>query len=131
MLAHVTPVPFEALDNPRIIRVTRPVARIHHNVRRGKFMLMQSERLADQPLDTVATYGVADSPRSNGQTQASQASSTGTSEDGEQGIGGTFRVTINAIEFGLVMETLRRSERPGECLQAGSVIERQSEATTP
>lgn len=93
----------EALDDARIIRVARPVACVDYDVRSGQVMLVKPKRFSDQPLDMVAPHGIANGAGGNGQSQARRRSRSGACEHGEQGIGRTLRVTVNAIKIGLVM----------------------------
>jgi hypothetical protein len=105
------------LDDAGIIRVARSSARVDHDIRGGQVMLVVPKRFSYQSLDMVTPDRVSHDAGAYCQSQARLRTGTGACENGEQAIGRTFRVTVNAVEFGLVMETLRRSERPGECVQ--------------
>lgn len=117
MFAHVLPVPFEAAHDAGIIRVTRTGARIYDDVRDRQVMLMLPERFPDQPFDAVSGDRIADDSCRDRQPQSCHRPRRRTGEHSKLSVGGAFRVTINAIKIRFVMKTLRRSERPGDCLQ--------------
>ena len=108
---------FQAANDRGIVGIACAVARIDDDIHRGKFMLMQPKRLAYQALDAVSPNCAADDARSNGQPQSRLRSLVGTDENRELGIGKPSRILVDAIEVRFIVETLRRSERPGGCLQ--------------
>ena len=75
-------------------------------------MLMLPKRFANQAFDAVTPHGVADDARGDRKSKTGLASTVGSCKDGEQIIGGAARLTIDAIEFGFLPETLCRIERP-------------------
>jgi hypothetical protein len=88
-------------------------------------MLVMSERFANQTLQVIAPHGTADDACRNRKSQTSMRDIIATNENGEQRIGETSRILIDAVEVRFVMESLRRSERPGESLQVtrGKAVE--------
>jgi hypothetical protein len=114
---HRTPVFFEATHDGCVVRVARPRACVDHDIDRRQFMLVLSKRFANEPLDAIASHGVADDPRGDRESEARDAAVIAAREDRKRAVGGAARVTIHAIEFGFGLETLRRFERPGGCLQ--------------
>ena len=109
---------FETAKDRGIIRIARTGTCIDDDVDGGQLMLMQAERLSDQALDAIAVYGSANDAGSHGKSKAGLRSRVGTNKDGEEGIGKPARIFVDAIEVRFVVETLRRSERPGRCLQS-------------
>jgi hypothetical protein len=108
---------FEAARDRGIVRVARTGTCIDDDVDGGQLMLMQAKRFSDQTLDAIATYGSTDDAGSHGKSKSSLRSLIGTNEDRERGIGKPSRIFVDAIEVRFIVETLRRSERPGGCLQ--------------
>lgn len=108
---------FEAADHAGIVGVACAGACIDHDVDSGQFMLVKPERLPDQALYAVAPDRAADDAGGNRQTKTGSGSAAGADKDRKQRIGKTSRILVDAVEIRFVMKTLRRGERPGECLQ--------------
>ena len=108
---------FETADHSGVVCVAGAEACVDDDVDCGKFMLMQPKRLPDQALDTVAANRPTDDFRSDRQAEACLGSAVGADKDREHGIGKSSRIFVDAIEVRFVMETLRRSKRPGGCVQ--------------
>lgn len=108
---------FEAAQDRRVVGIACTVACVDDDVEGGKIMLMQPERFPDQTLDAIASHGAADDACCDRQSEPGSRSAVRPDEDGEQRIGETFRILVDAIEVRFVMKTLRRGERPGGCLQ--------------
>lgn len=109
----------QAAHDARIVGIAGGATRVDDDVHGRQFMLMVSKRFSDQPFEPVAPNRVADDARGNRQTQTCNRPVVGANENGEEGIGEAPRILIDAIEIRFVMKTLRRGERPGDCLQAG------------
>lgn len=108
---------FQAAHHGLIVRIAGTCACIDDDVDSGQLMLVKPERLPDQALDTVASHSVADHSCGDRQAEPRRGCIIGTDEDRELTIGETSRIFVDAIEIRFVMEALRRSERPGGCLQ--------------
>ena len=80
-------------------------------------MLMQTKRLAHKAFDPVTTNGSANDAGGDRKPKSSLRSLVGANKDRELRIGKPSRIFVDAIEVRFVVETLRRSERPGGCLQ--------------
>jgi hypothetical protein len=110
-------MPFETAYDARIVGITSTGAGIDDDVDGGQLMVVMSKRFANQSLQLVASNGAADDAGCNRQSQARLSTTIGSNEDCEKRIGETSRILIDAVEVRFVMETLRRSKRPGERLQ--------------
>jgi hypothetical protein len=100
-----------------VVGVASTGAGVDDDVDGGQFMVVMSKRFANQPLQMVASNRTTDDAGRDRQSQSSTGTTVGANEDCEQSIGETSRILVDAIEVRFVMETLRRSERPGERLQ--------------
>lgn len=110
---------FEAAHDTGVVSIARGAARIDDDVDGGQLMLMMSKRFPDQPLEPVTSNCVADDAAGDRQSEPCARAVVGADENGKESIGETSRILIDAIEIRFVMKTLRRSKRPGGCLQAG------------
>lgn len=110
---------FQTAHNARTVRVACGASRIDDDVDGGQLMLMVSKRFPDQSLEPVAANCIADDAGGNRQSEPRGRTAIGTNKNGKESIGKTSRILVDAIEIRFVMKTLRRSERPGECLQVG------------
>jgi hypothetical protein len=116
-LTHGAPMLLEAAHDRRVVRIASTGAGVDDDVDGRQLMAMVSKRFANQPLQVIAPDRTTDDAGCNGQSQSSTGTAIGANEDCEQSIGETSRILGDAIEVRFVMETLRRSERPGERLQ--------------
>jgi len=82
-------------------------------------MLMLAKGFAYQAFDMITAHRVADDARRNGKTESRLAAAIVACEDGEEIIGETACVAIDAIEFGFLPKALCRFERPRVGLQVG------------
>lgn len=110
-------MPFEAAHDRCIVSVAGACASVDNDVDGGQLMLVKSKRFADQSFQVIASDGATDDTGRNRQPQAGLRAFIATNENGEQRIGKPSRILVDAVEIRFVMETLRRSKRPGESLQ--------------
>lgn len=100
-----------------VVGVPCPGSRIHDDVHGREFVLMQPEGFSDETFDPITPHCAADDARRDGQAEPGDWPLVRSNENSEQGIGKPSRIFVDAIEVRFVVETLRRSERPGGCLQ--------------
>ena len=100
-----------------VVGITGARAGVDDDVDGRQLMLVMSKRFANQALQVIALDRTTDDAGCNGESQSSSGTAIGANEDREQSIGEPSCVLIDAIEVRFVMETLRRSKRPGEGLQ--------------
>lgn len=108
---------FETAKNRRILRIARTGTCIDDDVDGGQLMLMQAKGFPNEALDAVTTHGSANDAGCDGKSKSSLRPLIGAHEDRERSIGKPSRIFVDAIEVRFIVETLRRSERPGGCLQ--------------
>ena len=116
-MAHRPPMPFETACDRCVVGVAGPRSGVDDDVDGRQVMLVVSKRFANQALQVIATDRTTDDAGCNGKSQSGTGTAIGANEDCEQGIGETTRILVDAIEVRFVMETLRRSKRPGDGLQ--------------
>jgi hypothetical protein len=103
---------FEAAHDRSIVRIARTGARIDDEIHCGQFMLMLAKRFPDQAFDAIAAYRIPHDAGSDCQSKAGNGRAGVSRKYREAGVGRAARVTIHAIEFGFLPETLRGFERP-------------------
>lgn len=110
---------FETTHNTGVVSIAGGATRVDDDVDGRQLMLMMSKRFPDQPLEPVTSNCVADDAGGDRQSEPCARTVIGADKNGKESIGKTSRILVDAIEIRFVMKTLRRSKRPGGCLQAG------------
>ena len=105
-------MPLETARDRCVVRIARAGARVDDEIHCGQFMLMLTKRFPDETLDPIAAYRVPNDPGGDCQSKARHRRAGITRKYREQSVGRAARVTIHAIEFGFLSETLRGFERP-------------------
>ena len=126
-------MPLEAARDRCVIRVARAGARIDDKIHCGQFMLMLTKRFPDQTLDAIAAHRIPHDAGGNRQSKARHRRAGIARKYREKSVGRAARITIHAIEFGFLSETLRGFELP--CRRQAQadkrVSERRSERAQP
>jgi hypothetical protein len=105
-------MPLEAARDRCVVRIARAGARIDDEIHCGQFMLLLTKRFPDQTLDAIAAYRIPHDAGGNRQSKAGHRRAGVTRKYREKSVGRAARITIHAIEFGFLSETLRGFERP-------------------
>ena len=112
----------ERAHDRRIVGIASACTGVDDDVDSGQLMVVVAKRFPNQALQVVPTDRITDDAGSNGESQARAGTVVDANENCEEGIGDrspceTSRILVDAIEVRFVMETLCRSERPGDRLQ--------------
>jgi hypothetical protein len=99
-------MPLETARDRCIVRVARTGARIDDEIHCGQFMLMLAKRFPDQTLDAIAAHRIPHDAGGDRQSKAGHRRPGVTRKYREKSVGRTARITIHAIEFGFLSETL-------------------------
>lgn len=105
-------MPLETARDRCVIRIARTGARIDDEIHCGQFMLMLTKRFPDETLDAIAAHRIPHDAGGDRQSKAGHRRAGVTRKYREQSVGRAARITIHAIEFGFLSETLRGLERP-------------------
>lgn len=103
---------FEAAHDRGVVRIARTGTRIDDEIHCGQLMLMLAKRFPDQALDAITAHRIPHDAGSDRQSKAGNGCAGVSRKYREAGVGRAARVTIHAIEFGFLPETLRGFERP-------------------
>lgn len=107
---YVLPVSGEAVQDRMIGSGAHRVARIHHDVDGGQFVLTAAKGIAHQPLDPITLYGITDCTDGDGQAQSRAGSAVLPRKHSEEGITGPAGPGIDAVELALLPQPLCRSQ---------------------
>jgi len=105
-------MPFEATCDRRVVRIACAGARIDDEIHRWQLMLMLAKRFPNETFDAIATHGIPDDAGGDRQSKAGNRRTGVARKYREQSVGRAACITIHAIEFGFLSETLRGFERP-------------------
>jgi hypothetical protein len=105
-------MPLETARDRCVIRIARTCARIDDEIHCGQFMLMLAKRFPDQTLDAIAAHRIPHDAGGNRQSKPWHRRAGVARKYREKSVGRAARITIHAIEFGFLAETLRGFERP-------------------
>ena len=126
-------MPLEAARDRCVVRVARSRARVDYEIHCGQLMLMLAKRFPDETLDAIAAHRIPHDAGGDRQSKAGSGRAGVARKYREEGVGRAARITIDAIEFGFLSETLRGFERP--CRRQAQadkrVSERRSERAQP
>jgi hypothetical protein len=104
-------MPFEAARDRCVVRVARGRARVDYEIHCGQLMLMLAKRFPNEALDAIAADRIPHDAGGDRQSKAGNGCSGVTRKYREESVGRAARVTIHAIEFRFLPQSLRGFER--------------------
>ena len=99
-------MPLETARDRCVVRVARGRARVDYQIHCGQLMLMLAKRFPDQTFDAITTHRIPHDAGGDRQSKAGHRRAGVTRKYREKSVGRTARITIHAIEFGFLSETL-------------------------